>query len=203
LHISGLTPDAEAAIVFATRHLEGFAPVATYGAELVRDEDGDGLVSWSPEGGVRALSAWVVIDLSNGEWARAWGERFTGEEEVLPVAAFERGTSGAIEQVGRGGVLYFGALARPGADAARRGLWQGLVGDGEETDGDLASDGRVSFAPRLAEPVGASPAPPEHLEPGDVVVFLDPGRLTLSVGVLPRPGEPGSSRPTTGAGQTR
>lgn len=73
------------------------------------------------------------------------------------------------------------AVVRP-----KEGAWVLRVHDGGETDDDGDNDGAIRARLASFSAFGGSPPPPAKLEPGDVVLILDPERLLFSSRTLGR-----------------
>jgi hypothetical protein len=152
---AGMTPGGDVVVVGAVRYSERAVTYRWQGAESLADGDLDGAVSWTPEPGMRQVSAWVAIDLATGRHAAAFGAPTLARALNLPEAPLVRST-GRLRAFSLPQGNYQLALVRPGI-----GAWQGLVSDRELSANELGAVGVVSKAPS-ADP-----------QVGDILVVID------------------------------
>lgn len=193
--IGNVTPGGPVALVLVERGLRGMGGSTVYGTLILADDDGDGTVRFEHERGVPALSHWLAVDLTTGEAAQVNPEGFSPRIRQLPEQALERGGAGRLNRLRRQGGLFYTVLVRAG-DEATRGAWQTLVEDGAATDADGRGDGSVLFSPETAEPIDASPPPPDTFADGDLLVLVHPRSLELSLVRVRETGPPGTDPET-------
>jgi hypothetical protein len=177
--VSGLAPRGQVAWMSVSREpREGYVRVMRREG-IAKDDDGDGAVrlALEPDERIAPRSLWAVVDLASGELALASpaGEAAV-REVVFPGRGVARGASNKLDRFEAGREMVELLYARPGAAPAAWGL---TAGDGGEADDDGADDGALAAALAGARSLGGSPAPPEELTAGDVVVAVDPRTLDV------------------------
>jgi hypothetical protein len=151
----GMTSGGDVVVVGAVRYTDRAVTFRWQAVESLADGDLDGAVSWTPEPGVRQVSAWVAIDLATGRHAAAFGAPTLARTLSLPEAPLVRST-GRLRAFSLPQGNYQLALVRPGI-----GAWQGLVSDRELSANELGAVGVVSKEPS-ADP-----------QVGDILVVID------------------------------
>jgi len=190
VEVTGVTAGGEVALLSVWRQVESHGGTqVTLLDEVLRDDDGDGRVTFEPAssglelGPIPELSVWVAADVATGDSATATPGRFE------PPLAVARRAGGSVEiELTRPVTLW----VRPGLAAFRA-----HVRDGEVRDRDRAADGRVTLEPpsfgRLAgrpEQTGPPDRRPPAFAAGDVVVGIDAGTLALATLRIPSAVDP-------------
>lgn len=177
--VSGLAPQGQVAWMSVSREpREGYVRVMRREG-IAKDDDGDGAVrlELEPDERIAPRSLWAVVDLASGELALASPEGETSVREVVfPGRGLARGASNKLDRFEAGREMVELLYVRPGTTPA---AWGMSAGDGGEADDDGADDGALAAALAGARPLGASPAPPEELTSGDLVVAVDPRSLEV------------------------
>jgi len=149
---------------------------------VLRDDDGDGAVSWTLETPVPFRSMWAAVDLASGQFTLG-----TPEDYPLRLLGAETSetetTDGQLNRILVRRDFVELLLVRPGV-----GAWMAQLFDGEDLDRDGAATLSVSAAPADLQPVAASPKAPEVFLPGDVVVVMDPDAMAVSAMTVPSAG---------------
>jgi hypothetical protein len=146
-----------------------------YEAFLLRDDDGDGNVTFRLKQPLLDRSVWTVAELGTGEYAIAAPPGMPLRRTSLPPSALvSRGNAKSARLLSEQ-VVSLVFVVRPG-----KGAWVARIRDGSRDDGDLRVDNRITAMLDAMKPVGDSPAAPDDLEHGDIVVFADPLQLTIS-----------------------
>jgi hypothetical protein len=183
--VEGLSPDASVAFYALTREWTGASTRVTELAEVLTDDDGDGVVRYDLERPLPKVSVWLAVDLSTGELAVAGPEGFTPRELSFPPGAIRHGPTRRLDRLELTGRSQHLVLVRSGSDPddSTVGAWLLRLGDGGDQDDD-ETPGRMGFLLSRMTPLGASPAPPEELVDGDVLAVLDPETLDFTVVTL-------------------
>lgn len=168
---SGVTPSAQVAwFSIAWDRYQGMNRVTR--RDRIDTDDGGGQVVYSVETGVPQNSIWVVVDLSNGEYAAAVPEGAALRLDTIPAGWFVRGVPGAADglQADRGFLELL--VARPGV-----GAWADSVGRGGASDLGADASGAVRASVAAMRSVGKTGPAPTKIVPGDVVVVIDPNAM--------------------------
>jgi hypothetical protein len=146
------------------------------GANVLRDDDKDGVIQFAPIGGLVMLrSVWIAVDQESG--AVAAGARPEFPLIVRPLAEdnlrkdVEQQIASLAIDIPRLLVL----LVRPGT-----GAWIEAVFDGEKGDHG-ASNGRVDLSFEDLQTIDGKDKAPKHLKKDDAVIAIDPGQLDVFV----------------------
>jgi hypothetical protein len=176
---SGITPGGQVAWFGVARESEDHAAKIVRRETVAADDDRDGAVRLDLGREVPLVSIWVVVDLTTGAAAVAAPEGFPLRRIELPGhGAVSGGTGPDRLELNRGYLELL--VARPGL-----GVWGATVGDGGEADDDGAYDGRVAVALAHLRADGTSPAAPQSLGPGDLLVVIDPNEMEVAVSQIP------------------
>jgi hypothetical protein len=146
-------------------------------AATVTDDDGNGIVTWNPSGGVQLRSIWVAIDLGDGSHTVATPAGYTAIAVNLTAANLpSTGGAGASALAFEGDSVHF-AVIRPGT-----GGWHAVAGPDGATE--LASVSVSGLQLEQGENIPVEDPPPTELENGDVVVMINSFRGTYGVALI-------------------
>jgi hypothetical protein len=142
---------------------------------VLRDEDRDGTVRYSPPGELQFKSTWAAVDLATGELAVATPRGFQARQLELPIASVRRNSAGEAIGLEHGLQAADILFVRPGV-----GAWGLTVADGGRDDEGAPNDDRIQTsvgrgrrtAPSFAEA-------PQKLKAGDVILVIDNFTLDL------------------------
>lgn len=176
---SGMTPGGQMAWFGVARESKDHAATIVRRETVATDDDRDGAVRLDLGREVPLVSIWVAVDLATGKVAVATPEGFPLRRIALPGAGAVPGGTGPDRLELNRGYLEL-LVVRPGS-----GVWGATVGDGGEADDDGAQDGRVSVALAHLRAGGTSPAAPQSLGPGDLLVAIDPNEMEVAVSQIP------------------
>ena len=169
----GVTPGAPVAWIGVARDRDGFMPHRLSVWQVV-DADATGVARLELGQPVPATATFVAVDLAAGEMAVAAPAGTLLREVAFPHQAIPASLRRLDDARSNLAVLW----ARPATDGSG-GAWGGAVSDGGGRDGDAVEDHRVQVLLDLLEPLGTSPAPPETLAAGDVLVGIDLDTLDI------------------------
>jgi len=171
---TGLTPGGEVLVwAVGRRELRYFTRVSHWQETGLADAAGE--LRYEVRDGVPPASIWVVVDLATGELDVSPAPGFAPPEGPLPPGALRGQGAGRLNRLVRAMEEAQVLLVRPGV-----GVWSVRLADGGSADVDGANDGRIEAALDALEPAApSSPAAPDGVEAGDVVVVVDPGSLEL------------------------
>lgn len=178
--VSGATAGGEVVISGVVREPREFIGRIAGRETVLRDEDGDGVVSWELGAAVPVRSMWAAVDLATGE--HALGTPGDYPLRLLDAATTETGGPGGLlsrVQVSRDFVHLL--VVRP-----QVGAWLAQLFDGEDHDLDGAATLSVAAAVEDLQPLASSPAAPEELQADDVIVVFDPDAMAMSATRVPR-----------------
>lgn len=181
-----LTPGGEALFFSLARIPLGYSQRVERRVEsLPVDALGEAFFEIEEGGPVPEKSVWAVVDLPTGAFAVAAPGTFSLTESPFPGNAFEVGAPGLLNRFRHTFAWVDMVLIRPGV-----GAWTLRASDGGPGDRDEVADGRTVTALEDAEPVGASPAPPDRFQADDVLVVIDPRELRFyATRLIGPPGE--------------
>lgn len=150
-------------------------------AVTLRDEDGDGTIQFTPDGGVPLRSVWTATDFTSGATVAGAHPRFPLVVNELAASSFKKDAEGAIGRLERQIRRLLILVVRPGT-----GAWMLFARDGAEGDADLMENARVSLDFAAARPIEGKTAAPRHLKADDVVVAIDPNHLDVHLARIAR-----------------
>lgn len=156
-------------------------------ADVLTDDDADGVVRYELGRDVPPVSAWIAVDLTTGELAVSGSGSFAPRELTFPAGVLRRGLDNRLNRLEMTGRMVHAFVARPASDAAIQGAWLLRLGDGGDQDDDGVYDGKMGFLLAQMAPVGASPLPPEEIAVGDVIALIDPETLDFVVASVQAP----------------
>jgi hypothetical protein len=174
---SGVTPGERVAWFSVAREDTGSGSLIVRREEVTADTDRDGTVRLDLDRPVPPRSIWAAVDLKTGDFALAAPADYPLRQAAFPAGAFRPSAGGGFDRVlapERELVMLF--VARPTV-----GVWALTVWDGAPEDEDGPANHGISLAFNRMETVAASPGPPATLQPGDLVVLMDPNAMEVSV----------------------
>lgn len=137
---------------------------------FLSDGDGDGQARLDLGKEMTPLFVWFAVDLEDGGVTIA-SRGIDVREMVFPWNAVPFGRDALVFPFER----VYVAIVRPKA-----GAWIARVHDGKELDADGNNDGALRADLASLSGFGGSPPPPRTLEPGDVILVVDPEQLTFT-----------------------
>jgi hypothetical protein len=179
----GITPGAQVVWFSVAREPQGYISRVVRREDVLSDADQDGSVAFPLEKEAPFKSIWVAVDLVDGRFAIAAPEGYPLREIGFPADGV-RPVGGLLRELRNARGTAEILVVRPGT-----GAWGLSVADGGPADEDRANDGTLISSLRQAYAIGASPAPPDHFLPKDVLVMIDPQRMELYTVSL-NPGSP-------------
>jgi hypothetical protein len=135
-------------------------------AELVKDDDADGVARLATNLAAVPESVWLTVDIATGAITAATPGAHKLRRTQVKLSKLDK-LDAALEY------LTF-LVVRPGV-----GAWTVTVEDSGLADSDHADNGAVLASLDRLEPLGDSPDAPDGLRDGDVVAAVDP--MTLHV----------------------
>jgi hypothetical protein len=170
---SGLTKGGRAAWLAVAHDYVRIRPEELRWHQLLTDSDADTEVTLEIGRSVPLRSTWICVDVETGDFGVQTPDP-TNLREVDPrgpgLVEGEQGWEFLSESRSTIDIL----LVRPGQSA-----WAMTVADGTESDADQALDGTATVAFSQMTPLesGLIKAGPQAVEPGDVIVVLEPRTL--------------------------
>lgn len=142
-------------------------------AKLLRDDDSDGVVEFTPAASVPLRSVWIAVDVESGGHAIGAHPDFPLYAAKLPVSKFRKDDLGAITalemEISRLTLL----LVRPGKGAWILTSYEGGAGDAD------APNGKLTMLFEQSAAISGKEAPPKQLKGGDFVAAIDPSHLDV------------------------
>lgn len=167
---TGVTPRGD--VIFYGRSIgrRNGTPLLERFTTMLRDEDGDGVVSWMPPK-IFLVSAWVAIDLESGNHGAGAALPFEIVEFSIAKGAWRSGNQFAVFSRDRLDLV----LVRPGV-----GAWTLAAFQGGPTDMDGRNDAYLTVALSQFERLyGNTPTAPPIAKAGDVLLVFDPLNIDL------------------------
>lgn len=174
--IANATPGGSVVLFSCARTSRQGRTHVTRQALTLVDDNGDGIIEFTPEVGIPLRSVWIAVDHLSGALAAGAPISFPLTISELTAGAFKNDADGAIAQLEKQLRRLMLLLVRPG-----NGAWTSAARDGDRPDADQMRNARVALAFGAARPIRGSPAAPSQLRPGDVVVAIDPSHLDIYV----------------------
>ncbi|MGN6187030.1 MAG: hypothetical protein ACTHQM_25625 [Thermoanaerobaculia bacterium] len=172
--VAQVTPGATTAWFSVVHEWHGYRLKITDHAEILVDDDNDGIVRKELNGPTKRNAVWMVADLDSGDYSFAVPEGCTLQRDTLPSSAISIGTRGASSSLTVDDESVIVWLIRPGT-----GAWYVPADDGANSDVDSFSDGSVTASSGLLQPVGEVMVPNLNFAENDILVAIDP--VTLKV----------------------
>jgi hypothetical protein len=150
-------------------------------AEVLKDDDGDGRLDFTPDGNVPRRSVWAVTDLQSGSTATAGGpERSVAHIAPLPTTALKKDLDGAISGFESGAVEVQLVILRP-----KKGAWMSYAYEGFEGDEDRTRNGIIRTLLTSAVPIAPEfGSAPTKAKKDDVLILLDIRNLLVGTTVV-------------------
>jgi hypothetical protein len=145
-------------------------------ADVLHDDDGDGVVTFQSATPIPLRSIWIAVDETNGQSAIGGRADYAPTILPFPQRLVKQDADGIIGIFGDERLAAEMVIVRPG-----KGAWRLVALDGETTDGDRQHDGRLSLAAADAQPLDAKSETPKRLKNGDVIAVIDPDRMECFV----------------------
>jgi hypothetical protein len=178
--ISGVTPKGQAVLFGVTREIgeDDFHTVRRH-LQALTDDDGDGAVRYSVEGGIPLRSLWAAADLTSGDFDAVAPERFRLQRVNWRGHGLEHRNDGKDAVEDQRTILEL-LVVRPQA-----GVWSSRINDGDESDADGAIDGRLEGILDQMQPVTGTTQPPSNFQRDDVVLAIDPTAMEITLIKVP------------------
>jgi hypothetical protein len=179
--IGNATPGGSVVLFSAARTSRQGRTHVTRQALMLADENGDGIIEFTPEVRIPMRSVWIAVDYLTGAVAAGAPVSFPLTVSELTAGAYRNDADGTIAQLEKQLRRLTLLLVRPG-----NGAWTAAARDGDEPDADKTRNARVAIAFGAARPIRGSPAAPRGLKRGDVIVAIDPTQLDVYIGRIDR-----------------
>lgn len=134
------------------------------------DSDGDGVVSYTPVGGIPLRSIWVAVDRDSGLYAIGGRPDYPVRALAFAPSSLKKDVTGEIASFLADGSERYVLIVRPKNSG---GAWILSAFDGSTADADHKRDGKLDVVLSAATPVIGTAAAPKHLKNGDIVVAVD------------------------------
>lgn len=165
---AGITPGKSAVFFASGLMADGAQQRVVRWAQVISDDDRDGVVSLTLDGNVPTVTVWVVVDLTNGQFGVGSPAGFSPKVARLPSGAFRRSAgSSAVDLFGFDHPVLDLLYVHPGL-----GAWTWNAVDGRAFDRDNAN-GVTLISVADARPLGDTRGKPAELTPGGVLVAVD------------------------------
>lgn len=167
LTVSGITPGGQAVIMCVAHDQPRFYIRMLRRDTWLSDDDGDGIVMWKLDNKVSPHSVFAVVDLASGAFAvKAHPD---GPDSPIPFPdASALAASTPARELRSAGIYTALLLVRPG-----NGAWLRTCADGDAGDAAVDTPGTLVVRPSSLTPLGTSPAAPETVAAGDVVIGIN------------------------------
>ncbi len=169
---SGITPNGNAAVLAVARSRNQIGLQVFHWRMVVRDDDGDGVITIPLNQDLARNSVWAVVDVETGRTsiARPEGSPFTSI--AFPTGTLKRDEKGDIERFQTGREFVDAILVRP-----KGGVWTFAGREGGSNDDDKTPDGKLSFKTISMQSLLGKSSPPPHFNKKDVFIIIDPQRM--------------------------
>ena len=145
-------------------------------ARVLQDEDRDGVIRFALSIDIPLRSVWVAVDETSGQTATAAPLGFPLLLSAIGETSFRKDVEGEIASLAVDLPRLVLLLVTPG-----KGAWLLTGFDGEASDRDGHSNGRVQLSFEDAKTIDGKDKAPKHIKKDDVVVAIDPGHLDVFV----------------------
>ncbi|HEX3070602.1 MAG TPA: hypothetical protein VHX14_18685 [Thermoanaerobaculia bacterium] len=143
---------------------------------MLHDDDRDGVIRFTPSADIPLRSVWVAIDEVSGQTATGAPPGFPLLVSPIGPDSFRKDVEGEIASLAVDLPRLVLLLVTPG-----KGAWLLRGFDGEASDRDGKSNGRVQLSFEDAKTIDGKDNAPKHIKKDDVVVAIDPGHLDVFV----------------------
>jgi len=176
--VSGVTPGQAVAWFSVAREATEGGSLIVRREQVTATSSVDGVARFELTQPVPPRSIWAAVDLTTGKFALGTPEDFPLVQNVFKGDTIQADSTGKYDQFlfQDSGTMMEYFVARPGVGAWASTVWDGAI---EDTDG--LADGKAVAGLAGMEAAGASPAPPDGLVDGDVVIVIDPNEMQVSV----------------------
>jgi hypothetical protein len=172
---SGLTPGGQVVWFGVAREIADEVTTMVRRDAIAADDDRDGTVRLELTREVPWKSVWIAVDLATGEYAAAAPEGYPLRLVPWRGMGILQGQGGP-DRIEEARSFVELLVVRP-----ELGAWGYTAGDGGPRDEDGVPDNRLRMALERVVPIGASPAPPERLQPTDLVALVDASLLEVTI----------------------
>jgi hypothetical protein len=170
-------PANHAIVLFSCSRRSAFRSIAVRPeARVLRDDDHDGVVRFTPADGIALRSVWVAVDESTGETISGARSGFPLLVSAIGPDNFRKDVQGEIASLAVDLPRLVLLIVTPG-----KGAWLVKGFDGEASDRDGQSNGRVQLSFEDATPIDGKDKPPQHIKKDDVLAAIDPGHLDVFI----------------------
>jgi hypothetical protein len=145
-------------------------------ARVLHDDDRDGVIRFTPTADIPLRSVWVAVDEASGQTATGAPPGFPLLVSSIGADSFRKDVEGEIASLAVDLPRLVLLLVTPG-----KGAWLLRGFDGEASDRDGQSNGRVQLSFEDATTIDGKDKAPKHIKKDDVVVAIDPGHLDVFV----------------------
>lgn len=177
VEIGGLTPKATAYLYGLAREPQGWTTSVVAREVRLRDDDGDGRVSYEIAGAFPWRSVWLAVELDGGNYGAAAPSSYRTERVDLTSRHLKKDASGEVLQLAFDGTIIECIVVRPkssdiwGATIVSRGT----LDEGTEV-------GKVTLSALKLQPrSGTAASAPKSLKKDDVIFVLNSFRGTYGV----------------------
>jgi hypothetical protein len=143
-------------------------------AQMLHDDDRNGVITYTPVGGIPIRSVFIAVDETSGQTATGAPPGFPLLVNAIGEESFRKDVEGYIASLAVDLPSLVVLIVSPG-----KGAWMLTGFDGRATDHDGQSNGRVQLAFEDGITIDGRDKSPKHLKKDDVVVALDPGHLDI------------------------
>lgn len=166
--VSGATPHAQILIFSMAREKHEYWSSSVRRNLLLKDDRGDGSVSYDLGMPVPQVSIWAAFDLKSGQWAVSAPAGRAFQPATFRANPVQQGNQQDDDRIRYGREYGEFLWVRPGV-----GAWTLNAADGGPDDADGKQDGAVTINPSTFVPVGTSPPPDKKFKSRDIVIIID------------------------------
>jgi hypothetical protein len=177
VEIGGLTPKATAYVYGLAREPKGWTTSIVAREARLRDDDGDGRVSYQIAGVFPWRSVWLAVELEGGNYGTGAPPAYRVERTALTSTHLKKDATGEVLQLSFDGSLVECIVVRPkGSDVWGATIMsRGALDEGTEV-------GKVTLSALKLQPrSGTIAAAPKSLKKDDVIFVLNSFRGAYGV----------------------